>query len=312
MQSLIEWQPGDADSFGRRPIPLRHNLASSPLFADAALIRLIEETPRNRLHVNTMPRDARNPCRWREGDMSGLSGAVVLAAVAKGYLWIHLQRVHETDRAYGQLLDALFADIARNVPEFRSYKRSMSVLISSPAMNVAYHADVPGQTLWQIRGRKRVWVYPACPPFLPQITQERIILKRAADTDFDYDPTFDEAAEIYDLGPDDWVTWPHMCPHRVVNENCVNVSFTTEHWTDELRAAYAVNYANGLLRPLSRERRLSVATHGPGFMAKLALTSAHKMLRKTAASRLPISIDFRVDPDAPEGFVSIPTHHILK
>jgi hypothetical protein len=309
---LIEWQHGDDAIFGRKPIPLRHNLAASPLFSDAALIRLIEASPRDRFHVNTMPRKDQDPRGWREGDMTGVPGAAVLEAVAKGNLWIHLQRVHETDGAYGELLDAVFADIAHNVQGFRSYKHSMSILISSPAMNVAYHADVPGQSLWQVRGRKRVWIYPAQAPFLPQQTRERIILKRSSDTDFGYEPDFDQQAEVYDLAPGDWATWPRMCPHRVVNDDCVNISFTTEHWTDELRAAYAVDYANGLLRPLLGDRDLSVATRGPGFWAKFALAGAHKALRSRADAALPLSIDFRVDPRADDGFVSIAPYQILK
>jgi len=44
------------------------------------------------------------------------------------------------------------------------------------------------------------------------------------------------------------VHWPLNCPHRVENEDCLNISVTTEHWTTDLRKQYAVNYANGILR----------------------------------------------------------------
>ncbi|MCI4678424.1 hypothetical protein K9U39_04510 [Rhodoblastus acidophilus] len=111
----------------------------------------------------------------------------------------------------------------------RPYRRSMSVLISSPKMSAAHHSDVPGQSLWQARERKRA------------------------------------------------------CPHRVVNGDCVNISFTTEHWTDELRAGYAVDYANGVLRPW---------------------LGGHDLSRRTPA-QLAMTIDFRVDPSAPGGFVDI-------
>jgi len=46
------------------------------------------------------------------------------------------------------------------------------------------------------------------------------------------------------------------------------VSLTTEHWTDELRAGYVVDYANGLLRPLLGAREPSRKIHGPAFYAK--------------------------------------------
>jgi hypothetical protein len=134
---LTTWAPGQAKDFGRAPLLLKHGLGDHPLFTDAALERLIEATPRDFFHVNTIPRDETDPRKWREGDMTGLSGREVMEAVARGNIWVHLQRVHEAFDAYGEFLDELFADIEREVPGFRSYKRSMSVLISSPNMNLS-------------------------------------------------------------------------------------------------------------------------------------------------------------------------------
>ncbi|MCC3244003.1 hypothetical protein LG047_01495 [Methylocystis sp. WRRC1] len=309
---LTKWPSGEAREFGQRPLRLRHGVAEDELFSDSALERLIEATPRERLHVNTIPRDETDPRKWREGDMTGVSGRDVMAAVARGNLWVHLQRVHETSGVYQALLDALFADIERNVPGFRSYRRSMSVLISSPNMNVALHADVPGQSLWQVRGRKRVWVYPPRPPYLPQRTIENIVLQRSYDTELPYDASYDAAAESFEMTPGDWATWPRNAPHRVRNADCVNVSFTTEHWTDELRAGYAVDYANGLLRPLYGCRDLSRETQGPAFWAKFAVAAAHKSWRKLKAQRLALTIDFRVDPNTAEGFSDVAPYQIMK
>ncbi len=297
-----------AERFGTAPALLRHRLQHHALFSDAALVELIERTPRDRVHVNTMPRDATRPDLWREGDMTGVPGQDVLAAVAGGNIWVHLKRVHETEPAYRALLDALFAELeaAGFTP---TYRRSMSILISSPAMNVAYHADVPGQCLWQVRGRKRLWVYPARAPFLETPVLERIVLGRAADTALRYDPAFDAEAEVFDLAPGDVATWPRNCPHRVRNADCLNVSFTTEHWTDALRAGYAVDYANGLLRPLFEPmlggRDPSRRTAGAAFRAKFALAAAHKATRRLhRPSRMGV-VDFRVDPRSPSGFVDI-------
>ncbi len=313
---LLDWRAEDSAHFGRRPLALRHRAHLSPLFSDAALIRLIDATPRAKIHVNTMPRNVRDPRQWREGDLGKLSGAAVMAAVAKGNLWLHLRRVHETDPAYGELLDALFGEIADHVPGFRSYRRSMSVLVSSPKMSVAYHSDVPGQSLWQVRGNKRAYVYPAAAPFLPQRALENIVLKRDRDTDLPYNASFDAQATVVDLEAGDWATWPRACPHRVVNEDCVNISFTTEHWTDDLRAGYAVDYANGLLRPWLGGRDLSRKTHGPAALVKFGVAGAHKVLTGQLARRRPprldLNIDFRVDPAAPGGFVDIAPYRVAR
>jgi hypothetical protein len=306
------WPENAAADFGRRPLKLRHKLVDNSLFSDEALVRLIEATPRKNYHVNTMPSDSNDPHLWREGDMTGLSGREVLAAVARGALWVHLQRTQETDDAYRVLLDAAFEEIERNVPGFKSFKRSMSVLVSSPLMNVAYHADVPGQSLWQVRGRKRVWIYPARAPFLPRRALENIVLQRASDTDLPFDASFEAQAESYLMEPGDMATWPRNSPHRVVNEDCVNVSFTTEHWTRELAADYVADYANGLLRPWFGGRDLSRETRGPVFLAKAALASGHKFIRRFADRGPPLTVDFRVAPEAERGFTDVPPYALSK
>lgn len=313
-ETLIDWRDGDAESFGRRPRGMRHKAHLSPLFAEDSLIRLIEATPRENIHVNTMARDALDPRLWREGDLGDLSGAQIVAAVEKGNIWLHLRRVHETDPAFAALLDQLFGEIDAHIPSHRSYKRSMSVLLSSPNMSVAYHADVPGQSLWHIRGKKRAYVYPGQAPFLPQQALENIILKRDRDTELPFDPSFDEQAAVLDMEPGDWASWPRSWPHRVVNGDSLNVSFTTEHWTDQLRAGYGVDYANGLLRPLLR-RDASRDVRGPAALAKFALAGAHKTLSgqlRRRPARLNMVVDFRVDPAAPGGFVDIEPYRVAR
>ncbi len=314
--ALLEWRADDAANFGKKPLAMRHKAHKSPLFSDEALVRLIDAAPREKIHVNTMAREGLDPRQWREGDLGDLDGAQALAAVARGNLWLHLRRVQETIPAYGELLDRLFDEIAGHVPGFRSYRRSMSVLVSSPGMSVAYHSDVPGQSLWHVRGRKRAYIYPALAPFLPQEALENIILKRDRDTDLPFDPSFDEKALVVDLEPGDWATWPRACPHRIVNGDCLNISFTTEHWTDDLRAGYAVDYANGLLRPLFGERDFSRATRGPAALAKFGLAAAHKALTgqigRRRRPRLALQIDFRAKPDAASGFVDIEPYRVAR
>ena len=291
--------------FGTDNLHLRHSLHNSPLFSDERLMRLIEMTPRDRYHVNTPGCDGTRAA-WREGTIDNLSGAKVFDAVANGALWVHLQRVGETDKAYAELLDALFEEFEAKVPGLATYKRSMSILISSPNLKVAYHCDVPGQMLWQIRGRKTLYVYPNRAPFLPQESLENIILRRTSDTELAFDNSFDTYAGEYDLGPGEFMHWPLNGPHRVVNQNCLNISFTTEHWTNDLRAQYAANYANGLLRNAFGLSNLSRDTHGIGFGAKMLLAGAHKYAAGRGRKSLVFKVDFRVDPDAPAGVRDVP------
>ena len=309
---VLPFAPDAVQTFGAANLKFRHTLDRSPLFSDERLIRLIEQTPRDRYHVNTPGPGEASRAEWREGAMDGTSGEDVFRAVAEGALWVHLQRVGETDPAYADLLDTLFAEIEDQVPGLETYKRSMSVLISSPNLRVAYHCDVPGQMLWQVRGQKALHIYPPRAPFLPQETLERIILRTAADTELPFEPSFEAHASVYDLKPGDAMHWPLNGPHRVTNGDCVNISFTTEHWSNDLRAQYAANYANGLLRRTFRTGDLSRKTSGLSFGAKLALAGMHKYVASRQRKKLVFKVDFRVDPDSPAGVRDVPATQISR
>ncbi len=157
---FTDFEPRHAQLFGKHNVNLGHRLHQSELFSDASLARLIEKTPRHSYHVNTMDVTTHDPRTRREGMIDGLPGAEALEAVRKGHIWILLQQPHEIEGGYGDLLREVYAEIEERVPGFKSYKHKMSILISSPKVQVYYHADVPGQTLWQVRGTKRVYVYP--------------------------------------------------------------------------------------------------------------------------------------------------------
>jgi hypothetical protein len=308
MSILLDWKPRHASLFGEHILHLRHRLAESALFSDAALARLIEKTPQQHLYVNTMDRRSHNPRSRREGAIEGLSGAEALEAVRTGNIWINIHKLVDTEPAYANLLGSLFDEFERYVPGLKTYRRGMTLLISSPDVQVYYHIDVPGQMLWQLRGTKRVYVYPNKAPFLDQPALEKIILGETHETVMPYEAWFDEYAEVIDLVGGEMLYWPLNCPHRVMNYDCLNVSITTEHWTDELRNTYAVNYANGILRRALGSKSLSRNTDGPAFWGKAALTAAYKksgLQKLNQRSRL---IDFAVDPRAPDGIRDIPSY----
>ena len=310
--TITDWQPRHADLFGRHTVNLAHNLHGSELFSDAALARLIERTPRDAYHVNTMNPATHDPRTRREGEIGSLKGEAVLEAVRSGMIWILLQNPGSHDDRYQALLDRIYAEFEERVPGLKTYKHKMTVLISSPKVQVYYHADVPGQTLWQVRGRKRVWVYPNSAPFLPQLGIERIVLNEAHEISLGYERWFDEFAEVVDLEPGRMLHWPLNCPHRIVNHDCLNVSFTTEHWTDELRNAYAVNYANGLLRRRLGIAKLSQSTSGARFLAKLGLAAAYKYSGLQKQKEAGFKIDFTVDPGSPNSVRDIPAFDLRK
>jgi hypothetical protein len=309
---LIGWQSDTAEHFGSKPLQLGHTLHQSPLFTESALARLIEGVSRENYYVNTMDVTKHNIRSRREGAIVGITGQQVLEAVRTGQIWILIQNPDHVDPAYGELLESLYREMAERVPGFRPSRKKMTVLISSPNIQVYYHCDVPGQTLWQVKGNKSVFVYPNHAPYLEQAALERIVLGEAHEISLKYDPAFDKDAIVYDLQPGQMLHWPLNAPHRIVNADCVNVSFTTEHFTPDIRRTYFVNYANGLLRNRLGMTNLSQTTAGPTYWSKFLVGAAYKASGAKKKRSQVFKIDFAVDPTAPRGVRTIPSYEFRK
>lgn len=309
---LLDLSPKHAELFGNHLIRLKHRLHESPLFSDEALARLIKEVPREHYHVNTMNQTVHDPNSWRDGEIGDASGQDVLEAVRNGNIWVLIQRVGEISPDYQAVIDQIFSEFEAQVPGLKTFKQKMSILISSPKVQVYYHCDIPGQSLWQIRGRKRVYVYPNTAPFLRQDAMERIILNETDEQETPYEPWFDDYANIIDLEPGEMLHWPINGPHRVVNYDCLNVSFTTEHWTTELRNRYVNHYANGILRRSLGLKQPGFATSGPALWGKLAIAAMHRYTGMRKRNKMTYKVDFRVDPSAPFGMRDIEAYELAK
>jgi hypothetical protein len=236
---------------------------------------------------------------WREGDIGGVKGAAVIEAIRNGRMWLNLRNVGAVDHRYRELLDQAFEEVRRNVPGYDTYNRTNGILISSPNAQVYYHADLPGQSLWQLHGRKRVYVYPNTPPFLTEEQLENIALFEV-EVDMRYEPEYDRHAQVFEIGGGEMLHWPLNAPHRVENLDCLNVSMTTEYWTEEIRRRQMINMANGILRYKAGLTPKSRATEGLSFWAKAALQAGVKrsgLLKKERKARR--AIEFVLDPVHP-------------
>ena len=297
-----DWKPEYGRLWGRVPLKLRHTLADDPLFSNEALARLIERYPRE--HYQLMQPATDPDGASRDGDVTGVAGETVLAAIAKGRMWINLRKVADVDPRYAALAGRIFAEIGAAVPGFSTLSRTIGILVSSPRSQTHYHADLPGQALWQIRGRKRLFLYQAAEPFVSREQIERITVSRSEF--IRYESWYDDHAQVIDMEPGDMVHWPLNAPHRVDNEDCLNVSMTMEFFTPEIRRRHIVNRANGILRILKVQPHGTAIT-GPGFYAKAALQRALRdtpLVRRhdAMAARRP---SFRPDPSRPGAIVEL-------
>ena len=297
----------DSIMWGNEPICIGHSLHQSPLFTMDALAELIESYPREHYNIFHMGSQANERWFWRQGDLDGMSGKDVIAAIAKGRLWLNLRSVNKVDRRYARLLDDLMDELGERMPGFKAKRKGSGILISSPMAQVYYHVDLPGQLLFQIAGRKKLYFYPAHKPFITHEFLERTAITGLG-VDIPFEPWYDEYARVQDFEPGQMVHWPHFAPHRVVNYDCLNVSMTIDFSTDPILRAQMVNYANGILRHGFGWTPRSRGITGPSFWTKAVLQKALRDVpwikkKKTANAQ----IEFRLDRTELGAIIDLPT-----
>jgi len=289
------WSDDNRNAWGRKPLALHHRLHSDPLFSIEALGALIDGYPRQHYALVEVGEAGSDRRLWREGEIGSLSGEQVIEAIKQGRIWLNLRNVGKLVKEYRELLAQIFDEIGAELQGYETYDQTSGILISSPKAQVYYHMDLPGQSLWQLHGRKRVYVYPITPPYLTEQQLERIALYEV-EVDIPYEPWYDEHAEVFDIEPGQMLHWPLNAPHRVENFDSLNVSMTMEYWSDTIRRSNMINMANGLLRNKLGYKPRARTLSGPTFLAKAALQAGVRrsgLLKKSRKALRPVA--FRLD-----------------
>jgi hypothetical protein len=303
---FTKWDETHSDLWSHQPIRLEHEMHKSAAFSMDDLAGLIESYPRGQYSL--VKTGARGSSRvWREGDIGNLSGHEVIEAISRGGLWLNMRDVGAVDSRYRKLVDRMFEEVAAKVPGFEIPKAHQeSILISSPDAQVYYHADLPGQSLIQIAGRKRVYVYPNTAPFIRPEHLEDIALFNV-EVDLPYKEWYEDYAKVLDIGPGQMLGWPMNAPHRVENLDTFSVSMTISYTNDEIRRSEILNLANGMLRHRFGYTPKSRSLRGPSFFAKAVIQKLlrdGRWIKRERSIRRPI--DFRLDRAQPGKIVDLP------
>jgi hypothetical protein len=303
---FTNWTPEVSSAWAKSPLKTEHRLHKHPLFELEALAELIDRYPREHYALVQMGPQGSARKTWREGTLGNVKGKDAIKAISDGRMWLNLRNVSAIDKRYGELLDAAFDEIDRNLGGYKTINRTSGILISSPNAQVYYHCDLPGQSLWQIHGRKRVYVYPAAAPYLTEEQLEKIALFEV-EVDMKYDLSYDKAAKVFEIGGGEMLHWPLNAPHRVENLDCLNVSMTTEYWTEAIRRKQMINMANGLMRYKAGYAAKSRNIEGPAFWMKAAMQAGVRrsgLLKKERKARR--AVDFTLDPQNLGQIVDLP------
>lgn len=300
---IANWEPRHQGLFGTEILKLNHRLAETGLFTREALGKLIERCPSAELGLESMGYETDKPDRIY-GELGESSGQDAIRAIEKGRMWMNVRRVMDWAPEYRKLLDDIFDEFEARMPGFKTFKRNIGVLISSPNAKVFYHADIQGQSLWQIEGVKRVYIYPRSEVFITPKIVEKILL-RETDEDMPYENWFDEYANPVDLHPGEMVTWPLYAPHRVQNHDSLNISVTMEHWTRQIWNSYAVHYGNGVLRRTLGLQNTSTRDTGLHVYPKAGSAFLWKKMGRQISGDVVKQRHFRIDAKSDIGRTDI-------
>lgn len=280
-----------------RIVKFQHDVHASELMQDDTLVDLLDNYPADAAVVHAM--DGSGHARdWKLGTIGTQNGRTILDAIGAGHLWLNLKDMHEHVEVYRELLDALYAQVAAIGGVTAPTWTTMGMLLSSPNASVPFHADAVSNILWQIRGRKRVFFYPAKPPFLEAECLEKICANETME-EMPYDDSYEDSALHFDLEPGEAIVWPQHTPHRVVNLEGMNISLTTEHLVPESRRLVRVYRANLLKRRFLRRPARSTTASGAKARAKALVAIADGAWRRFKTGKR-VSYDltpsFEIDP----------------
>ena len=293
----IDWQNEIKTSFGKTLISASHTLDRSPFFCDASLAALLDAYPRDQLGIWTFAAHGEGEEAPIRGVAPDLSGEDLLKAVREGRIWLNLRATNQLVEDYAPIADQIFNGLQAATGR-KIFKRDMGVLISSPGINVHYHLDIPVVALFQIRGEKTVWVYPATDRYAPNEKLEAIVL-RQQEEGLAFRSEFETEAKKVLLKPGMAITWPQTAPHRVQNGDMLNVSLSCEFMTVPALLRANALYTNGRLRRDFGAHPGRPDTVSPSVIGKAALARLLKQSERKPVGRTPTPASFIVDPEAP-------------
>ena len=298
MGMLTDWTDEHTKKFQKEIMTFGHDLKSTGLFTDEALIKLLEKHPSDQLDVCTMGTSDHPlyPNSFRTGDFRDTSGQVLLDTAKAGRIWINVRKAMNIHPEYAEAMEAMYGGLSEKTGN-KTFNARGGVLISSPISQTPYHFDKTETLLWHIRGKKRVYIYPLTQKFIADEDFEKVISDDIMD-DLPYTDDFDKDATIIDLQPGQAATWPLNTPHRVDNsEFCVSV--TTEYSTRESAIKNAVMLTNATLR---HRFGMKPQYENDGEFARQVKSIFGRVLSKSGlghTTKTPDIVSFKIDPSVP-------------
>lgn len=269
----IELKGGSGSHYGQSIQKMDHNIQDTGLFSDGNLIRALDSHPPENLDICT--RGSFQTCA-----RGMASSADLLNAVRRGSLWLNLRNIDSLNTPHGRLVTHMHKAFNRHLG-IRTRSRIGGLIISSPSATVNYHIDLTDVTLWHLRGKKRIYIYPNRAPFIEPKTIQDIAMAAGVEN-VPYDPSFEEHVFAIDLQPGEMICWPHLSPHRVDNLGGLNVSLSLESMSLKSRMRVGSHLFDGYM---NKHLGTKFGSDDPSGVLAFAKTGTATALKKAGLSR---------------------------
>jgi hypothetical protein len=241
-----------ADSFGRHPLSVTHQLGEHPLLALESLARLAERLPADRVEHNLgdLPKVV-DPNDVKQADLP--VGEIARTIDSNG-CWMVLKNI-ELDPGYAALLDEALDEVDALVGprEGGMTGKEGFIFLSSPGSVTPSHTDPEHNFLLQVRGTKDMNVGRFVDSTIEQLALEQAL--GGGHRNIRWEP---HEPRRFHLEPGDGVYVQPHAPHWVDNGPSASVSLSITFQTPSNRRAIRVHSMNAKLR------RLGMSPAAPG------------------------------------------------
>jgi hypothetical protein len=234
-ETLFEGLSPRAD-FPDAPFAFQSRLTHHPLFTDERIERLLARARRlapELLEIREAQADALPG--YGRARRVGDEPVSVFRALASCPRWINVQHVERIDPDFAELHREIVRELARSIAPMRPHVLDSGafLILSSPRVQVHFHADPDQSVLSQIRGQKRLHMYTASA--VSEVELEALV--RTEDHGvIPWSSRIEGAAfPPIDLHAGESAFLPIYAPHRVENGPDVSVSLSVGFHTEASR-----------------------------------------------------------------------------
>lgn len=207
-----------------RPARLAHQLLGHPLLELESIAALAQRMRPENVEYNAADLPIGIPQEALPAN--GLSIADTIRSIEENGSWMVLKLVQQ-DPAYRDLLHATLAELKPNIEAVTGPMLQLEgfIFVSSPNAVTPLHFDPEYNILCQIRGSKRMTVFPADDEEMasPQFHED---YHSGGPRNLPWRDEFEPRGQAFDLAPGDAVYVPVTSPHWVKNGPEVSISFS--------------------------------------------------------------------------------------